>query len=384
MSRTVAFVSTYPPARCGIATYTAQLAPAVAAAQGQSVRVFAEDGAATGEDGGVVSEACFERKDYVDAVLDAARRHRPDVVHVQHAVEILGIGSSILTLLEGLREMGVRTAITLHTVHTPFSGALERHRGIADFHRSLARVTDRIVVHDRATAERVLEWQGVPRDAISVIAHGTRLFEARDPATCRRELELPERSLDAPLFLYFGFIHPQKGLLTAIRAMRRVVQSHPRAQLLVVGSIQNDIWLNRGYLKACERYVERRGLGGSGIWRLGFVPDGVVPLCYGAADVVLLPYVQLYGSASGVVHLAMGAQRPILCSSSPKFREIAEHVGTDAVAPMMSVAGWARLMSRTTDEPRWRASLAARAAARARATSWAAVGREHAALYEEL
>jgi glycosyltransferase involved in cell wall biosynthesis len=120
------------------------------------------------------------------------------------------------------------------------------------------------------------------------------------------------------------------------------------------------------------------------IWRLGFAPEEEVGLLYGAADAVLLPYAQSYGSASGILHHALGAGRAVLCSSSPKFAEVAEHIGRDAVLPTHSARAWARALERAATDEGWLQSLEARARRRGVQTAWPEVGAQHVALYGAL
>jgi glycosyltransferase involved in cell wall biosynthesis len=390
----VAFVSTYPPERCGIATYTAALAPAVsnalAGTAGQSaqsaagVTILAEHGAAMTTGDGVRSVPCFHRATYVEPLIRAIAERQPEVVHIQYTPEIFGTDERVVALARKIRASGALCVMTLHTVHTRLSGLLDRRTGIAAFHRALGEAVHAFVVHDESTMAKELRRQGVNPDKIWVIPHGTRLRPSVERLESRRALGVADTSAGHRLLLYFGFIHPQKGLHTALRALHQVWQLGRRVKLLVAGSVQNPSWYNRAYLEMCHAFARRRQLDDAVIWRLGFAPEDEVGLLYGAADAVLLPYAQSYGSASGILHHALGAGRAVLCSSSPKFAEVAEHIGRDAVLPTHSARAWARALERAATDEGWLRSLETRARRRGEQTAWPAVGAQHVALYRTL
>ena len=124
----VSIVSTYPTQRCGIATYTAQLARAITDQGNDSLTVLAERGALDGIDGPVQSVATFQRHDeYERSILERTVKVRADIMHVQHAPDIFGMDTRLLRLLLGLRACGVRSVVRLHTVLTVWRGAMERH-----------------------------------------------------------------------------------------------------------------------------------------------------------------------------------------------------------------------------------------------------------------
>ena len=113
----IGFLSTYPPQHCGIGTYTEKLSFHVAETLGESVLVVSEEG---GEEQveSVRVQAVFSRnKAWHTAVLQATREHNLDLIHIQHAPDIFGMGTSLEKLLRGLRKQKVASVITLHTVY---------------------------------------------------------------------------------------------------------------------------------------------------------------------------------------------------------------------------------------------------------------------------
>lgn len=375
----VCLLSTYPPQRCGIASYTAELARALAGC-GARVVVLSERAADASCFQGVASVPAWDRRqDWVAPVLEAVSGIGARVLHLQHTPDTLGWDDRAPRLLDALARRGVATAITLHTVHTDASGPVEGRLWPARQHRALALRAGAVVVHGTAGQADTLLRHGVAAEKIVVVPHGTKVATPAVAAESRARLGIAHAG---PLLVYFGFIHVFKNVHTLLRATARLGPRVPEARLLVAGSIQNRGFYNRLYLRMCRRMA--RALAGRVELREGFVSPAQVADIYGAADVVLLPHWQSYGSASGVLHQALGAGRLVLCSRSPKFAEVGESVSPELLVPAHDAEAWAgRVELLLRDEAR-RESLLARARAWAAETSWPRVAARHLAVYATL
>jgi glycosyltransferase involved in cell wall biosynthesis len=375
----IALCSTFPPQRCGIATYTQNLAK-VLVQEGHEVLIVAERADVADVVNGPpiqVIRAWDRKTNWVKDIVDALRSVRVDLAHIQHVPGILALDGSLGELCRRLRGMGIATVTTLHSVHTLRSAYLERLFDVRSFYRSLAEHCDATIVHQEQTALSSLRRNGLAAERIAVIPHGTSELERPSKETARAKLGLPS---DGPLFLLFGYIHPQKNSHTIVRAMNRVTTDEP-ARLLIVGSLQNAAWYNKLYLEAVKRLAERNGHGSRIELRLGFVADDDVPLYFAASDLVLLPYWQAYGSASGVLHTSLGANRPVMVSHSPKFGDVARILGSEFCAPTGDAEGWATRLDAVVRNPDLLREASKRLAAYAGETSWENVGKKTSELY---
>lgn len=379
--RPICLVSTFPPQPCGLATYSAELSRAIVAS-GRTVVVLAERGSANGTHDGVVVRPAWHRDDdWVDTVITAARAEDAAVLHLQHTPDTLGWDDRVPRLLDACRRRGLPTAVTLHTVHTPATGLVEGRLRPARYHRLLADRADVVIVHGESAQAEALRRQGVPDEKIEVIAHGTPAPHLPGRAESRTGLGLPGTG---PVLLYFGFVHMLKNVHTLLRAMVHVVARRPDARLLIAGSIQNRGWYNRLYVRACRALIEPLGLSTHVIWREGYVEPERVPALYAAADLVLLPHSQGYGSASGVMHYALGAGKLVLCSASRKFAEIGEQVSRALQVATWDARAWAASIDRLLSDDRERATLLARQREYAERTSWPAVASRHGMVYDRI
>jgi len=319
--------------------------------------------------------------DWVGDISDAIDAMRPDVVHVQHSPGIFGMDARIGDLCRRVRRGGAKAVVTLHTVHSVRSATLERLFAFRKCYQSLAAHCDAVVVHQRRTAVDSLTRAGVPPSHIEIIPHGTSEIDLPSARDARAALV---NRYEGPLLLAFGFIHPQKNLHTLIGAMHRLSPTAPRPRLLVVGSLQNRAWFNVAYLAALRAMVRRFALRDRVEFRIGYVPDDDVVRYFAAADLVMLPHWQSYGSASGVLHTAVASRRLVMVSDSPKFDDVARLLGEDFCAPVHSARIWARRIGNVLASETVQRDASARLADYAESTRWDSVARATAVLYERL
>jgi len=367
----VAIVSNYPPAECGIANYTHQLVTALhERAPDVDIRLVAEE--LPGETSTAAVRRVWNRKtEYPRPILECIEALAPDVVHIQHGLSIFGHDPRLPMLIFALRARGIRTVVTLHSVYTT--------RQARAYHRKLAHHGATLIAHQRVGGSELLRTHGVPADQLVVIPHGTPRLETMSRAAARDQLGLPQ---DATLVLFFGFIYYSKGVHTALAAFDRAAHD---ARFLVAGRLRRNSYFGDSvYAWWLERKLRRNA---RVIYRPGFIPVDDKPAYYAAADLVVLPHRQAYGSASGVLHEALAARRPIACSDGPKFAELVERLAPvvpEACPRAGDVAGWQRAIERLLGDDTARARSAEVIATLADETSWGRSAEAHAVLYRRL
>ncbi len=382
----VVFVSTYPPAPCGIGDYTRELRQAVERnAADMTVEVVAErHPAVERESDGEVERVWKRGGDWDRAAAAAVIARRPEVVHIQHEEAILHQDVRLIRFLEEMGKAGIARVVTLHSVYGGNLGMPLFWWPPPRFHRAIAANSEAIVVHQQVGGRDILERQRVPPAKIQVIAHGTPHVDGGTRAAARARLSLPA---DAKIALFFGVIHPKKNLQTIVAAAGAVAAAVPGFRLLIAGRLRDRTVLDAMYGRRLARAMGPGTAGGWIDFRGGYIAAADIPVYLAAADVVVFPHDQGYGSASGVFHLALGAGRACICSSSPKFGEAREIFGRKipaAIAPARDVAAWQRAMIDLLSNDRLRAEAEALAQAGAADSAWPVLGRRYAQLYRDL
>lgn len=207
------------------------------------------------------------------------------------------------------RWMGRKVVITAHDVES-FVASLEVPR----MSRTAYRLAHRVIAHNRISSDELQARLDVPATRIAVIPHGNYLHALRPMPTveiAREKLGIPAH---AKVLLFFGQIKEVKGLDLLLNAMPLVLQRHPDAVLLIAGKP----W--KTDFAAYQSMIDGLGINHACITKVRFIPDEEVPLYYGAADLVVLPYRRIY--QSGVVLMAMSYSKAVLVSDIPGMTEI--------------------------------------------------------------
>lgn len=381
----IGLVTTFPPQRCGIGTYSAALTEAVGSLPDVQLIVLAEKHAnrpvVTPNGSQALVEAFDRRADWVSEVVQAATDAKVQLVHFQHAPDILGFDDRMPQVCRQLRAQHIASVVTMHTVYCDQAARIERRANPAAFHAALSRAADSIVVHQAEGTIDVLRGHGADVERIAVIPHGTGAMPRVDKLDARAQLDLPT---DALVLLQLGFIHPQKNPHTPLRALGRIRHTRVPVHLVVIGAVQNPSWFNRAYIAALRGMIRLYDLGDRVRLHVRFAEEEELPVFFGAADVALLPYWQLYGSASGIVHLTLAAGKPMLVSDSPKFAEVRDLLGPEFVAPALNPEAWAEKIENLAADPQLLKSAASRVEQHAQETAWSRVGQQTKELYRRL
>ena len=304
--RSVALIGNYPPRRCGIATFTADVHDALLEARPDLV---CDVYAMTDEGGGYdyPPEVSFEiRQQHPADYLAAAARLSetlPDVICVEHEFGIFGgpAGEHLMLLLDAVDRPVVST------LHTVLDRPNEDQKRV--FERLLARSTRLVVMaeHGREILRRV--WN-VSDEKIVVIPHGAPDRPLSEPEPFKRALGLEGRDV---LFT-FGLLSPNKGIETVIRALPAVAEVRPDVVYVVLGATHPHLIAHEGerYRESLRALADELGVGD----RLRLVDDYTdTPRLLEylqAADVYVTPYLNPAQITSGTLSYAAALGKPVV------------------------------------------------------------------------
>ncbi|WP_263785750.1 glycosyltransferase family 4 protein [Salinibacter grassmerensis] len=198
----------------------------------------------------------------------------------------------------------------------------ERHLGDALLSRFfLDACAGHVVMSDAVAADtRRLTGPGVQREQIAHPVY-ERFGEPVPNAEARTALDLPD---DAPVCLFFGFVREYKGLHVLLEAMPDVLDEHPDLHLVVAGEPYDDP-------ERYRRLIREHGLADRVHWHDEYIPSGDVPTYFGAADLVVQPYVS--ATQSGVAQIATHFERPMVVTDVGGLAESIPHEEAGFVVP---------------------------------------------------
>lgn len=376
----VAFVSTYPPRRCGIATFTSDLMSAVHEAD-PTVR---SDVAAIDERHGLraYGRAVRWRIPQGSARSYAAAAHAiaasdVDVVCVQHEFGLYGIwrdegwdgdlwieGTYEDHLTSFLEEVRKPTLVTLHTVlPEPTPAVREAVRSVAD-------AADGLVVMAESAVRILAGVYGIVTP-VTVIQHGMPHIEPRGRRRLKEQLGLDGR----PIVSTFGLVGPGKGLEYVIEAMPEVVARHPEALYLVAGQTHPELLRHRGeeYRNKLTELVESLGLNDNVAFVNQYLRQKDVIEFLLASDIYVTPYLDPNQITSGTLSYALGAGKAVVSTPYLHAKEaLADERGT--LIEFRSPEQLSGAINAILDDPELKARLERNAYAYANEFTWPKTG----------
>jgi polysaccharide biosynthesis protein PslF len=301
----VGMVSTYPPTRCGIATFAFSLVEALSSSEPaldlQVVRLL-PDSAQRISRGAVVME--IDPNSSVS--LRAAARHLSgsDVAILQHEFGIYGgdEGESVLDLVSSITTPRI---VVLHTVLPKPT----RHQ--AAIIRALAAEA-RLVVLCQSASHLLEREYSISTDSVMVVPHGAHW--SAQPANRQ-----PRRRL-----ITWGLLGPGKGLERSLEAIARLRDFDPRIKYQIVGRTHPSVVARSGYQyrTMLENMVADLRIGEMVEFVDRYVADTELFDLVRLSDVVIAPYDNDDQVSSGVITEAVGMARPVVATRFPYSEEI--------------------------------------------------------------
>ena len=306
VARKIAFVGSYMPRQCGIATFTADLRRAVAERFPESTPwvVALTDIEAGYPYPDVVTREIQQASpvDYAEAA-DFVNAEHPDLVCLQHEYGIFGgdAGAHILLFLERLK---VPVVTTLHTVLEHPDAEQERVLN------EVIRLSSRLVVMTAHTRELLLGRYEIQADKVDQIAHGIPDTQWREPELGKAHFGVEGR----PVLLTFGLLSPGKGIELALRALPSVVERFPNAIYFILGATHPHLVRDQGeeYRESLETLARELNVEKNVRFFDRFVELDELTQFIGAADLYLTPYLNEAQAVSGTLAYAFGCGKPVI------------------------------------------------------------------------
>jgi glycosyltransferase involved in cell wall biosynthesis len=370
-SLAVGFVGTYPPTRCGIATFTASLARAIV-----SVNPYCRFGVVvcvdphSGTFGSSEVVAQLVRGSAASRAAAVERLNEFDVVVVQHEFGIYG-GEDGGDVLDLVREVRVPVIAVLHTV--PRRPTLGQRRVLEE----LAVLADRVVVQSAAARTRLLEQYVVDAAKLRTIPHGAHDDRSAPPPTrdgCR-----------SPVVMTWGLFGPDKGIEWGIDAIAQLADMKPPPRYVVVGQTHPRVLETQGeeYRDTLVARAAARGVGDLVEFDNAYYDTASLLERVRRADIVLLPYSSREQVVSGVLVEAIASGKPVVATAFPHAQELLA-VGSGIVVPHEDPEAIADAIRSLLVEPERLSRTAAVARRQARTFFWEKVGERYLALAAEL
>jgi glycosyltransferase involved in cell wall biosynthesis len=350
MAYNIRIVSTYPPRRCGIGTFSRDLANALEHFTGEigHIRVSAIDNEGLPYDIPVDLTINQNNPDsWNHAVKDILARSvestNPTIVILQHEYGLdpaangnAGEGTNFVDMAKAFSSKGLTTLVYLHSV----LDAPNAHQKMVI--QELAKNSDGLIVTTES-AIGILEspTYEIERSKIKHIDHGIRMQHPShyDRLAIKEMFGLKDRFLVTTL----GLLSPDKGLEYSIRGYGRFLQESCTEEqrkniVYLIGGQYHPEFVKLGGGEAYRRYqevidkaMEESKLNWCKVKELRYADFGTYDVVfldtfldektllrfYGATNAMVLPYLDMQQISSGVLADTLGAGRVAIAT---KFR----------------------------------------------------------------
>jgi polysaccharide biosynthesis protein PslF len=360
----IGILGTYAPTQCGLATFSAALAGALAA-RGADVSVVRVADGEVCEEPNVVGELVNGSASSVEASSELL--NRSEVAIIQHEYGIYGgpDGDEVVQIMAGLR---VPSIVVVHTV---LKHPTPQQLSVLE---SVMALADHVIVMSEVARQRLCAGFAVDRHKVTVIPHGAavpRTHGGQHP--------------DRPTLLTWGLLGPGKGIERVIDAMASLQSLPNPPRYIIAGRTHPKVIAAQGekYREALVAQAKRLGVADSvsfdAVYRTPEELTALIP----TATVVVLPYDSKDQVTSGVLVDSLASGRPIVATAFPHAVELLGNGAGTVVAhddPDALVAALRRLLT----DPQVADSMAAKARGLAPTIAWPVVANAYAGVARRL
>ena len=234
-----------------------------------------------------------------------------EVFHVLWNYRIPVFDRTLLLLFNKL--LGKRVVFTAHNIN-----AAERDGADSFLNRFTLsfqyRNVDHIFVHTELMKQQLVEIFGVREQNVSVIPFGTYDVVPHSALTSaeakvRLGLKRQEKAI-----LFFGRIAPYKGIDLLVDAFLRIAPTDARYRLVIAGEPMKDA---EAQWRKVQAVIDQSPVKEQVIQHTKFIADDEIEVYFKAADVLALPYTQIF--QSGVLFMSYSFGLPVIGTDVGSF-----------------------------------------------------------------
>jgi glycosyltransferase involved in cell wall biosynthesis len=250
---------------------------------------------------------------YYARLAKYAARSQARIFHILWNNRFEHFDRTLLTLY--YRLFGKRIILTAHNVN------MRKRDGRDNWFNRLSlgiqyRLCHHILVHTAAMKDELVADFRIAPQRVSVIPFG---INNTSPITALGHCEARERiglGSSEKILLFFGQIAPYKGLEYLIAAMSELAKQDKEFRLIIAGRIKPGY---ASYWNVIRSEISRAGLEKCIIQHVQFIPEAEVEVYFKAADVAVIPYVEIF--QSGVPFLSYSFGLPVIATDVGSLRD---------------------------------------------------------------
>ena len=375
----IIYVSTFPPRRCGIATFTEDLTHAMDEMLAPTVRsritaMNPNDVLSYRYPRKVVFQINQDRQEeYIATAQRINELSEVQLVNIQHEFGIFGgqRGSHLIPLLQALKKPVV---ITFHTVLP------DPDEELYSTVRSLAENSNAIIVMTNLSKTLLTQQYAIPRAKVKVIPHGIH----SQPYTLSKQAKMTLGYSDKVVLSTFGLISRGKGLEYVIDSLPEVVKKYPDFVYIIFGATHPVVLRQEGesYRNFLIEKIYHLGLYDHVKLYNRYFPLNELLHFLKATDIYISPSLEPNQAVSGTMSYALGMGRPVISTAFAQAREvITDEVGI--LVDFRNSEAYAGAILSLLEDEEYRQQLGKNAYFRTRNMVWSNVALQYAKVFSE-
>lgn len=375
----ILFVSTYPPSKCGIASFTEDLVNAVRPAiKGEFEINICALGKLDTVKGyktpvrmimdGYLFESCIETAELIN------KDPSIELVSIEHEFGLFGgdLGEYILGFLSMLEKPFI---VRFHTV---LPAPDPKRWSVV---RAIALLAEKIIVMTENSSRLLTEDYQIDVQKITIIPHGThaRTIYSSEDLKIKYDLE------NKLTLSTFGLLSPNKGIEKGILAMKEISARIPNAIYIVLGQTHPNLLLKEGekYRDYLQQLIDENNLQQNVRLVNEYIPTQKLMEYLALTDVYLFTSKDPDQAVSGTFLYAMSAGCAIISNAFVLAKEMLDE-STGVILKTGEVRELAEHAIHLLHNKSLRTQMGSRAFVKTRSSIWKNVAEKHVELFNTI
>lgn len=313
----IAYVSTWPPRECGIATFTQDMARHIQLVDPKihwEVIALNEPGDKFKYDSRV--KAQIDREDFhtYRKAADYINRSNIDIVVVQHEFNLYEPKGFLVEFLSLLK----KEIITIfHSVPFPELDRNEKNPKRIEILKEVSAKSHKVITMCQTARLKMIKDYNIPAKKIAVIPHGGPDFKRVNRIDAKKIIGVPASKI---ILSSFGLIRQNKNFEQVIEALKWVVRKFPEVQFFICGKEHPRI--SKGYHSYLKKLVQKLDLKKNVVFVDHYLSFKEITNYLQATDIFIHSGNYLSMISSGVITFALTAGKCILSTPFIYAKEV--------------------------------------------------------------
>ena len=371
----VAYIATYPPKGCGIATFTKDLTNAINLLNPHNLaRIFALNH--NGEKFNYPWEVLFEIDNTKSLDFEKAAYYINssdfDIVNIQHEYGIFGVGDGGIKILEFL-DLIKKPIVT--TVHTTLLTPNDEQKQIL---QKIGKASEALVALSHTGVKRLNEIYGIPKNKIVHIPHGIPDIPLSISKPYKQIFGYENKNIIG----VHGLLSSGKGYENIINAMPNILKKHPNTLLVIAGATHPEIKKREGekYRDSLTQLANNLNVQDNLLMFDEYMPLDTVINFIRSFDIYVTPYKNPEQIVSGCLAYAIGCGKASVSTPYIYANEVLSN-NRGVIVDFDSPKDFAKAIITLLDNPELREQYELEAYRFARTMTWVNVASKYLDLF---